>query len=37
MGHLRSLSATQKAQVKKVKAGEGFAAAIKLAKKLRRN
>jgi hypothetical protein len=37
MGHLRSLSATQKAQVKKVKAGEGFTAAIKLAKKLRRN
>jgi hypothetical protein len=35
MGHLRSLPAPQKAAVKKANARGGFAAAIKLAKKLR--
>ena len=35
MGHLRSLSRPQQAQVKKLKAASGFPAAIRLARKLR--
>jgi hypothetical protein len=35
MGHLRSLRAAQKAEVKKVRVSSGLPAAIKLARKLR--